>query len=346
MKKKVCILLVTILIGATVLPVAGSLERFDMSPGVVDQEQLDTSEEDFLENGVIHYQQFINQGKTIEEIEVHIAHYFAGSKPMTLSVQKPIGNILTSKTLTTADIPDHVEAWCKFDLPDKPLTRGGLYYIVIEFDIGSEYVWSGAHGDPYPSGASSHPDADWDYAFRTIVDKARTREKNIPKQIVDQSQPICDDCRFLPNYGWQEFVPQGKTLQTVDVCLAEWYGGSPDITLSIEKPLGTSLSSKTLPVSAINSGQCDWVSFDIPDISLSKGATYYIVISYPPGGEYGWCGAWGNPYASGVSDVDPDWDYTFRTIVEKARPRIVNIFINFLENHPNLFPMLRQLLKL
>ena len=39
--------------------------------------------------------------------------------------------------------------------------------------------------------------------------------------------------------------------------------------------------------------------------------------------------AWGNPYANGVSDVDPDWDYTFRTIVEKARPRIVNIFINF-----------------
>ena len=121
---------------------------------------------------------------------------------------------------------------------------------------------------------------------------------------------------------------------------------SPDITLSIEKPLGTSLSSKTLPVSAINSGTCDWVTFDIPDINLIVGATYYIVISYPPGGEYGWCGAWGNPYASGVSDVDPDWDYTFRTIVEKARPRIVNIFINFLENHPNLFPMLRQLLKL
>ena len=254
MRKKVCILVVTILIGATVLPVAGSFERFEMSPGVVDQEQPDTSEEHFIAGGVPHSQEFINQGNMIEEIQVHVGHYYGGSPPMTLSIDKPIGVKLTQKTLTTADIPDHVQNWVTFDFPDVNLQRGEKYYIVLQSDIGSEYVWSGAHGDPYPSGASSHPDIDWDYAFRTIVDKARTREKNIPKPIVDQSQPICDDCRFLPNYGWQEFVPQGKTLQTVDVCLAEWYGGSPDITLSIEKPLGTSLSSKTLPVSAINSG--------------------------------------------------------------------------------------------
>ena len=44
--------------------------------------------------------------------------------------------------------------------------------------MGSEYEWSGAHGDPYPSGASSHPDPDWDYAFRTIVDKSRPKLKN------------------------------------------------------------------------------------------------------------------------------------------------------------------------
>jgi hypothetical protein len=150
-----------------------------LSPGVVDQQQLDTSEVDFLENGVPHWQQFINRGKTIEEVHVHIGHYYSGSEPMTLSIQKPIGNKLCFKTLTTADIPDHAQDWCIFDLPDTPLVQGDLYYIVIEFDMGSEYEWSGVHGDPYPDGASSHPDADWDYAFKTIVDRSRPRFINI-----------------------------------------------------------------------------------------------------------------------------------------------------------------------
>jgi len=175
-KKILGILVMALLIGTAIIPIASSMTiRKTLSPGVIDQEQPDASEFDFLENGKIHYQQFINQGKTIEEIEVHIGHYYAGSEPMTLSIQKPLGTTLTSKTLTTVDIPDHIENWCKFDLPDTPLTRGDLYYIVIEFDIGSEYAWSGAHGDPYPSGVSSHPDADWDYAFRTIVDKSKSK---------------------------------------------------------------------------------------------------------------------------------------------------------------------------
>ncbi len=176
MKKKILgILVMTLLIATTTIPMASSIEiRKSLSPGVIDQEQTDTSEVDFLENGVIHYQQFVNQGETIEQVEVHIGHYYAGSEPMTLSIQKPIGTTLTFKKLTTADIPDHVQDWCKFDLPDTALTKGDLYYIVIEFGIGSEYMWSGAHGDPYPSGASSHADPDWDYAFRTIVDKSKS----------------------------------------------------------------------------------------------------------------------------------------------------------------------------
>ena len=91
MKKKILgILVMTLLIATTTIPMASSIEiRKSLSPGVIDQEQTDTSEVDFLENGVIHYQQFVNQGETIEQVEVHIGHYYAGSEPMTLSIQKP-----------------------------------------------------------------------------------------------------------------------------------------------------------------------------------------------------------------------------------------------------------------
>jgi len=62
-----------------------------------------------------------------------------------------------------------------FDFPDASLKRNTKYYIVVRFGIGSEYAWSGAFGDPYTKGMSSRTGAlDWDYAFKTIVDKKTT----------------------------------------------------------------------------------------------------------------------------------------------------------------------------
>ena len=183
MKKIIGILVTMLMIGAIVLPVVGSLNVSNCpvkSPSVIDQEQPDTSETHFIQGGIPHSQEFINQGNKIEKVEVHIGHYYGGSPPMTLSIEKPLGNKLTFVTLTTADIPDHAQNWCTFDFPDVALDKNVKYYIVIQSDVGSEYAWSGAHGDPYPAGASSHPDLDWDYAFRTIVDKSRPRAINKP----------------------------------------------------------------------------------------------------------------------------------------------------------------------
>ena len=181
MKTKIIGIFVSMLLIASTTTILVSSSNIRML-SVIDQQQLNTSQQYFLENGKIHWQQFMNFGKTIEEVQVHIGHYFMGSKPMTLSIQGPIGTTLCSKTLTTADIPDHVLDWCVFDVPDTPLKPKGIYYIVIEFDLGSEYEWSGAHGDPYPKGMSSHPDPDWDFAFKTIVDKTKTSESEATLQ--------------------------------------------------------------------------------------------------------------------------------------------------------------------
>lgn len=132
-------------------------------------------------------------------------------------------------------------------------------------------------------------------------------------EVKDQYQENCGECEFFENYAWQQFVPTISKLTRVEVCVAQWFGGSPDLKLSVENPLGTVLTSKSLPVSAIPVDDCDWVSFDVPDKTLTPGDTYYIVLSYPIGGEYGWCGDWGNPYTQGTSSKDPNWDYCFRT---------------------------------
>jgi len=168
-----------LMISAVVLPSVGGMSVVKMSPGVTDQEQTDTTEQHFIAGGIKHSQEFLNLGKTIEEVQVHIGHYYGGSPDLTLSIERPLGNVITSKTLTVAEIPDHAQKWTTFDVPDERLDQNTKYYIVLYSDIGSEYVWSGAHGDPYPAGGSSHPDIDWDYAFRTIVDKSRARTYNV-----------------------------------------------------------------------------------------------------------------------------------------------------------------------
>ena len=176
MQKKVSIFVMMLLISTALIPVCSSLEN---PPVIIDQEQLDTSELHWLENDKIHYQEFINYGNKIEQVQVHIGNYASGSEPITLSIEKPLSNKLTFVTLPNSAIPAQTQDWCIFDFPDVTLQKGQKYYIVIYFACCSEYAWSGAHGDPYPTGASTHPDSDWDYAFRTHVDKSRPRAINV-----------------------------------------------------------------------------------------------------------------------------------------------------------------------
>ena len=173
--------------------------------------------------------------------------------------------------------------------------------------------------------------------------------------ILDQRQEKCDGEKFIPNLAWQEFIPTMKLLREVEVKVTHWYGGSPNLKLSIEQPLGTVLTFKELPVSDIPSGTSGWVNFDVPDYTLTPGQKYYITLTYPPGGEYGWCAGNGDPYVSGESSGPADEDFCFRTWANKGKSKnSINIegewsnplFQWFLENHPHLFPLLRQLLRL
>jgi len=163
------------------------------------------------------------------------------------------------------------------------------------------------------------------------------------EQVVDQSQEICAECRFFENYAWQQFIPQADKLSTIDICISQWFSSSPDLIITIEKPLGSVLSSIAIDAKSIPYADCDWVSIDInPDIRLQKGEIYYIVLRYEPGGEYGWCGTEGNPYTPGVSNIGSEWDYCFRTIII-TKPRSIDP-INIFKNFPILYQFLLKIL--
>jgi hypothetical protein len=148
---------------------------------IVDQEQPYTDEVHGLRpRPDDNWQQFSNKGNMIKKVHLHVGCYYGGSAPITLSIENPLGTPLTQVTYQATDLPDNTQAWFTFDVPDVNLVANQKYFIVLRFDPGSEYAWSGAHNDPYPQGASSHPDKDWDYAFKTIVDKSKPRAINTP----------------------------------------------------------------------------------------------------------------------------------------------------------------------
>jgi general secretion pathway protein D len=142
-------------------------------------------------------------------------------------------------------------------------------------------------------------------------------------EMMDQYQEICEQCEHVDTYwiSWQEFVPTATSLSRVEVKIARTQGESNmfPITMTIESPLGNVLTSATLPYTAVPElpwCQAAWVSFDVPDIALTPGQSYYIVLDSQPLA-YHWCGANGNPYTPGESNFGADWDWTFRTFYQE-----------------------------
>jgi len=141
--------------------------------------------------------------------------------------------------------------------------------------------------------------------------------KHFLSEVMDQRQERDDGSMPIQYMEWQEFTPVAKKILRVEVKIKSTVGETTLIRLSIEQPLGTVLSSKELPSSEIPNTP-DWVSFDIPDIKLNPGKIYYIVLSTSPNSYYSWCGASNNPYTNGVSSRGSDWDWCFRTYVDKS----------------------------
>ena len=138
-------------------------------------------------------------------------------------------------------------------------------------------------------------------------------------EVLDQHSEWSDDCIYISDFEWQEFIPTMVIHTRIEVKIVQWYEGSPDLKLTIEKPLGTVLTSKEMPASLIPSGTCDWVSFDFPDINLLPGSNYFIKLTAPPGSEYGWGFSANGLYPNGTSSIWPA-DWCFRTFCLENNP--------------------------
>ena len=178
------------------------------------------------------------------------------------------------------------------------------------------------------------------------------------------ADPVVDQCQEVDNLGykiilsdWQEFIPTMDRLVVVEVKVSQNLVTSTSIRLSIEKPFGNILTYKELPAISIPYGNySNWVIFDVPDINLTPGETYFIKLSTlksPPLSEYIWCAGEENPYRNGTSSRETDDDFCFRTwsykgkskdIIDNEKKLLYPIISRLLDNYRNIFTYLRQLL--
>jgi hypothetical protein len=135
-----------------------------------------------------------------------------------------------------------------------------------------------------------------------------------PGHAVDQRQ-VREWWGFLVNdTRWcaQSFVPSIGSLKKIELGAMTW---QPDrtITISIRESLDDpDLASVERTLSG-ESYETMWTGFDVPDIDVTPGETYYIVYSSDmPGWGTGWAVGGDNPYPDGVfytsGDAGETWE--------------------------------------
>lgn len=141
---------------------------------------------------------------------------------------------------------------------------------------------------------------------------------------LDQSQTVIGNQAFwvgrydpADRQGAQSFIPQKGILTRVELYLSRWEvaPASDPFHLAIRETLtGATLTEISISPGSVPIYDFAWVTFDLPDIPVDVGKTYYLVgysNDHPYTGMYLWGGADANPYANGMAyyldENSPNW---------------------------------------
>lgn len=162
-------------------------------------------------------------------------------------------------------------------------------------------------------------DTSWDEFLRTLLYKEGYEENETN---VDQSQlkiqsgaVVCDE------FTWaQSFIPEKNKLTKVSIPLIKNGFIITNVIFSIRKNLSksdiTQCSKSTLEI-PYSSQYKEWITFDLDDISLHDGQTYYLVCKTRSGNNryahYAWMASENDVYDKGKSWISYDLGNTWRS---------------------------------
>jgi hypothetical protein len=164
----------------------------------------------------------------------------------------------------------------------------------------------------------------------------------------------------------QGFKPSVEKLAAVQLYIFKH--DNPPAGIEIIVSIRDSLDGNDLVLTSVSADQVEdykWVTFNFPEITVIPEETYYIVCRSDGGSGndvYCWFIGGNNPYDRGDAwtsgDEGRNWtrivnydnpDFCFKTYSKNTRSRAFemnNIFLIFLEKHPIILTLLRQILQL
>jgi len=225
------------------------------------------------------------------------------------------GPDLTSITVLGTNISGFQEHWAEFDFADIGLEPEQTYYIIwstIDTDSTNYFVWGYGDNNPYDRG---------------------------------------DAYTYSPANGWR--INEGTTNHPdIDFCF-KTYGYNNDPPNKPSKPSGK-INGKIDEEYIYTTSTTDPDGDDVFYLfDWGNGITSFILGPYESGAECNASGIWfeEGSYEIKVRSIDEygaesEWSDPLSISMPKNKPYINITFLNFLENHPHLFPLLRHLLRL
>lgn len=136
---------------------------------------------------------------------------------------------------------------------------------------------------------------------------------------LDQTQQNDSDSVNISGDEWQEFKPRSGILSRIELKIRSFSPETkPPLTVTLEKPLGTTLASSEIPSNQIPWNRSEWVSFDFQNFSVEQGEKYFISVTSSQSDVYSW--QYSKPilpglsrYEAGNSSLGDDLDWCFKT---------------------------------
>ncbi len=102
-------------------------------------------------------------------------------------------------------------------------------------------------------------------------------------------------------WAGQSFIPSIDTLTRIELLIGKRGTPGGDLTVSIRSSItGADIESITVSEGSIPT-TADWIDFDLPDMSITSGNTYYIVV-HSSGGNSANCYLWNFGYNTAYTD--------------------------------------------
>ena len=198
------------------------------------------------------------------------------------------------KTSSSIQIGNTID-WVSFDFPDVNLIPDNTYYIILcspesNDETSNVYVWwLNTNENSYSVGGGYGSDDNgitWfdgmgdDYGFKTYFCP--------PAEQLDQVNTNINFSIGMPVAGSQllaqEFIPSVRTISKLELYLRPFFVESTP-TIKIRKNLtGSDLTScSSIPITLPPAECTNVLTFDFPDVNVTPGIIYYIVLSYPKG---------------------------------------------------------------